>query len=496
MEELLRLDKPLFRKYALKDAIITEQILRVFREKFIKLYKVDVLREKTLPSVVSACYRIGLKKSIPPPDPKIRDMGLLCAWGGRSELYYRGFIEGNIYELDFVSIYSFCAIQIGEFPRPQDWFKLKDIQDISYQNVEDGFVKVRFKFPKNTRITGLPAFNNNNLLFQRDGVSYCTISELRAVREYLNPKVELIEGYAYRRGVGDGSLPKFLKSIYDKKQEAEEKNQPIERQVYKSLQTNLIGKFGQKRICTNLNDFLSICEEQNIPPEYGMTFQDIEDELYNNKEPRYGACFYIEWNSLILGRARSLMLHQLLFYEYWLSLVGGKILSITTDSIILHSPKKIPFEKPNIFTIRNKATKYYGIRNRVYALEDEGGFVKVAGHGIWAGKEEAGKIIKEAVLSKKRTITYKTKIPIKIRSALRKHKKFGSWEESEFKFNATWDCKRVLLPNGETRPLKNITEHDRLRKQVWEKKAKLGLCNREKATKESLNNINYRTNIW
>jgi hypothetical protein len=60
-------------------------------------------------------------------------------------------------------------------------------------------------------------------------------------------------------------------------------------------------------------------------------------------------------------------------------------------------------------------------------------------------------------------IIYQTKKVIKPRIAFRQHKRIGSFEKAEVKLNTTWDNKRILLPNGFTRQLKNIEEYENLK---------------------------------
>jgi len=219
-EELLK--DPAFIEYAKNDAVLTQRIYSLMREKFSRK-GVDIVGSMT-PAQTSACmFRQKIKDKIEQTDTALRKLALSCCWGGRMECLFRGEME-QCFEYDATGHHPNSAIALSLFPLEQDWKKTPSLTE--WLSGVSGLGKVYFKFPEDELFPCLPIFHNNALLFPLEGVSFCTVSEVKLAKE-LGARLILLDGYFYKTGTK--LLTEYLKMLQDIRNNSED---PAERQLF------------------------------------------------------------------------------------------------------------------------------------------------------------------------------------------------------------------------------------------------------------------------
>jgi hypothetical protein len=250
MDKLLYNHPRKFKQYAELDARICYEAYVKIRDFFIKNYKLDILHYDTLPQVAAQVFRREyIKDSIAPTrtvqlprkqgktlaggvrkyyglvinrgifngDLNVRLKALECYKGARVESYYRGRIENEkLTYYDVVSLYPSSAM-LQPLPNINTkWYKLGDLKLTDREQFNnllskgEGFVEVEFKFPDSCMYPCLPVegVRDEILYFPSDGVSNCTLAELRLAKKLGLIDYKIVSGYAF--------LPK-----------ASEKNHPL-----------------------------------------------------------------------------------------------------------------------------------------------------------------------------------------------------------------------------------------------------------------------------
>lgn len=439
-----------FIRYAIRDAILCEQILERFRKELWRTYQVDILRTETPASTALSVYRQNyLCGVIKNENMVLRRNALRSYWGGRSEAFFRGTRTGRFHSCDITSLYPNAAILLQRLPREKDWIRTNSLDEILDGDVIDGFVRIRFQFPKNTRFPCLPVFSKR-LLFPLSGYSNCTIAELR-VASSMGAHIILLDGWYYTKGTN--SLGVFLNEQLRKKDLAESNNNEPERHLHKLLANAIIGKFVQRIVKTPISYYQDLARKHAIPLSEAYHLHDTE--FPRVKKISLGAGWCPEWGALILGKARSLMAKLLKSCP--------DCYHISTDSLLLKDTS-VPFFDKESKKIGLQWKDEYGlitdvliIRSKLYVLSQNGEIKKCAHHALHLPAKKSGKILLAAWKRNKEWLKYRKKKSLKLRESMRTGKKFFSLTTISMKLSLNWDQKRSLVLNGSTTPLQDIS---------------------------------------
>ncbi len=245
MDRLRSENWPLFKEYALTDAVICVR----YMEKVIEQYKSITGKNKvpiTLTSIgidlmlqsweadgldanqilgkeiVKRSYydskrgRYVTKKELVDFKEIHREVSFVneCYHGGRNEQFWFGpGFDDNWSDFDLSSAYPTAMSLIGK----PDWQAINDCKEVdAYTATTLGFVEVRFEFPEGTRFPCLPVRTEHGLIFPMKGESYCSAPEL-VVAKSLGAKLEILHGVIVPTDPSEKVFGIFIKDCLEKR---------------------------------------------------------------------------------------------------------------------------------------------------------------------------------------------------------------------------------------------------------------------------------------
>lgn len=271
--DLLRKDNwPLFKKYAINDALICVR----YMERIIDLYK-TVTGKKKIPTTLTSIgidlllmrwkgdfkqnaldilgkeeikaffyskklgYFIQSKKTVLKSGPyHYVNFAVETYHGGRNEQFWFGpCFEDNWIDYDLSGAYPTAMSLIGM----PDWnniihtTRLKDFTPTSL-----GCALVEFEFPKNTRYPSLPVRTPYGLIFPLKGLSYCGSPELIVARN-LGAKLKIINGLIIPTNRDLSIFGEFIKFCTNRRVEAGSKS--LTGLFWKEISNSTYGKTAQ-----------------------------------------------------------------------------------------------------------------------------------------------------------------------------------------------------------------------------------------------------------
>lgn len=307
------------RKYCIQDCIYTKQLaehwIKVFFEAFEfypqRFISAGYLAEKVL---INKNIIIPLFGEIP---FEINEFAWRSYYGARFEILKRGFI-GNAHLYDINSAYPFALANIPDITNGK-WKKSKSLLD----NAHLGFFKIECNIPDCKYIPPFPFRANNKLIFPSGKfVTYCTLAELLACN---NPKYyKILESYQYLDDRPTYPYKEFIESIYSKRLEFIEQNNPLQ------LPLKVI-----------LNSI------------YGKTAQRVGNRIGNLFSPIIA--------SSITGITRAMLYDFVRKHD-----IENEIVSFATDSIITTRKLDIDSTKLGDFAYENSGNDVYVLQNGIY----------------------------------------------------------------------------------------------------------------------------------
>jgi hypothetical protein len=492
-DDLARLKKEnpeLFDAYARRDPEIALEMYRRFRAYIWSRYQIDVLRRMSLAGTGCEIFLRHYFKSLPAPTrvqnqvchvrgadgewreqvrqvivyngpPERRIMAASAYAGARAEAHIFGFLEGDLVERDVRSLYPSAAI-LQPLPHAGTRFRVLTgkLSERALSTVE-GFGVVHFAFPSDTKFPCLPVIQpkRGRMLYPLQGMSFCTIAEMRAALLF---GAELVESRVFAFAPGESErnhdIATYMRALMVEKA-SHKKGQP-EYEVAKLLLNSLIGKLAEREQPNFLLDF------EREAAKYGFggagkilaSSVNLRDSLHGL--PKVGSLFMPEQASLILGKARALTAE--------FAAKGAYLVS--TDSVIID--RSISMECKALdelrsvesdLTVEIEADALLAFRTRLYfllqradhirlppsltkpfAVDDRWAVVKVARHGLPIDK----KIVAETVLASLRAgKLLEDPLPRKqllsAISAVRMGLEVGAEVRSERRPKMQWDDKRI-----------------------------------------------------
>jgi hypothetical protein len=426
-----------FESYARNDSAVTRELFARQRAWLDTAFDVDFLTYPTVAGASMAAYRHStLKRKIGNPIVPVRMLALESYWGGHNQSYVAGDFDGKFYQGDAESLYPNAAISLGRLPRAFDW-KAKLVDD---ESDIGGICEVEFRFPSDCAYPCLPCFCDGKLIFPRTGRTCCTLAEVRAAR-LLGCDIRYHRLHTYSSG--DGSLAQYLRRLMAMKRAAERDGNDGHRTMIKLMMNALIGKFGQHRGGTDLNEAVQYCLETGIDLS---EFLKPGEFMGHPAKSRYriGSAWLPEWATLILGQARAIMAEVL---------PQVKALNCTTDSFICEVGNEITNHRGIAFKPEGVFDHLRVYRTRLYYADGGRHSPKIAHHAIHAPRLAAYEIMRN------RQEVYTRRTPRKLPEAMRKHTPMDLRFEHPMTVSFDYDHKRKLHPDGTTEPWDSLADY-------------------------------------
>ncbi|MFH1327524.1 MAG: DNA polymerase [Candidatus Bathyarchaeota archaeon] len=436
------LSDPKFREYALHDAIITQRIYTKMRSYFLDKFEVDIIATMTPANTSASIFRKSLSKTIDQRDTVLRTEALKCCWGGRMECIFRG-EQPDVHEYDATGHHPNSAIALGCLPTGLDW-KLTTNLKVWLSGIS-GFGHVYFRFPPETKYPCLPIYDGHSLLYVLEGTSHCSVSEVREALA-MGASIVLYRGYFYEKGTN--VLAKHLERLQVIRDAS---NMESERKMLKLQSNSIIGKLFQKSVGLDIAKVQAYAEEHGIPVEEAIKIENVD---FGGGEVKVGSCFYPEWYSLILGKARATVSKQALKHQ---------VLVISSDSFVTFEDLGVGYREDGIYWGLKESGHLVSYRTRFYRVG-----TKLAHHAVHSTKglkgEDARKegSASEDVLDHFRDTEelyhYGYFRFLHLKEAWRDKKPFGSRVWRPMSVRLGFDHKRRLLSDGNTVPWKSVNE--------------------------------------
>lgn len=312
------------RKYCIQDCIFTKHLaehwVRVFYDAFDfypqRFISSGYLAEKVL---VNNKIRIPFFSETP---IQVNDFAWRAYFGARFEIIKRGFI-GTAHLYDINSAYPYALTNIPDLTKGK-WRASKEILADS----QLGFFKILANVPECKYIPPFPFRANHKLYFPSGKfITYCTLDELRACNE---PKFyKILESYQYIDKNPDYIYRDFIKSLYGKRLEFKNQNNPLQ------LPLKII-----------LNSI------------YGKTAQRVGNRIGNLFSPIIA--------SQITGKARTML------YDFVLkNKIEYEVVSFATDSVITTKRIDTHSDRLGEFKYVDSGDDVYVLQNGIYRFNGQ-----------------------------------------------------------------------------------------------------------------------------
>lgn len=485
LASLLKTSPAAFTAYAGRDAEICVAAFTKLRETVWEQWGVDVLRSSTLPGLAASIFRSRFLKSSPVPyrlerstsrrnlrgnwlsesrdlavytgPMERRELALRAYWGGRVEAYVRGLVKQPVAELDAISLYPHAAILQPLPDQDTRWQLVSKPEELEEL---EGFVRLRFRFPKGTTYPCLPVMSEraNRLLFPLQGETWCSIAEARAALR-LGAKIAVLDGWGFTVGdrERDHDVARYMRAFLELKGSATKGT--LEYETAKLLVNALVGKFAERR---QQSATLDMDRALRATGGTGLSAALAGSPALREslKGPVNGGRLWApEWASLILGRARALMA----------SIVARGALLVSTDSVIvpaglslvsdglrdlrsIGSAMKLENEGDAVFIARSRL--YAILRRadripsgaRVLAADDTWAVVRVARHGTPETEKEFAETVLQCLREGKDVAPLRKKTRLlSAEAAVREGGEINQEVSREGKTYFRWDGKRRLV---------------------------------------------------
>jgi hypothetical protein len=505
LAELKAVNREKYDCYAKRDAEIALLVFSRLRSQVLARWGIDALAKYTLPALAGDIFVRNFLTREPVPSRTLTSIrcrhkeggyedhveysrvydGLsdprrqrrldccACYHGGWAEAFVYGFWCEPIEERDIRSLYPSAAC-LQPLPNAKTkWFRI-DNPERGFDDVE-GFGWVSFSFPKGTLYPCLivSAPGSQRMTFPLSGESCCTIAELRRAKE-MGAVFHQVRLHAFRPTLAEKEhdVRRYMQEFM-----AEKKNLTkgtLEYEVVKLIMNGLIGKLAERQR-SNL-----LVQEERLASRRGWegfgralaTSLPLRDVLRG--QLKVGRVFIPEWATLILGRARSLMV----------DFVSKGALLVSTDSVILprgtdiscHSldllktvDSDMPIELEADAAIIFRTRLYAELLKRtnldrlpkgkeIIALDEDWAVVKMARHGVPVNKEDCAR----AVLASRKaersvSVGAKKTTLLGAEAAIRAGLPINHPKVEEREPQFTWDHKRILV-KSDVNPWRSYTQ--------------------------------------
>lgn len=441
MGDIIGLEKlpfdPNSQEYAERDPEIVLESVHKFRSKLLKEFDVDLTN-----TIGSLAMKIFLEKYLKEEFRPFNDQIALDAfYGGRCEVFYRGPVEGDIWEADINSEYP--TVMCEEFPNTNTIRKVKNL------NYRFGVALCTVKAPKHLKVPVLPLKIDGKLCFPvGEFKGSWTFAELKAAKKRGYKILKVHDAY----GTNDGCRPfkQYMEELYALRLDSEDE---LAKLFYKLLMNNLYGRLIQHNSrCILTHGEMDLFQQEELSAILKSVYGDIHIYEVPMLEPPPAANYL--WGAYVTSYGRLLLLEQLEKVE---KTEGCILLYCDTDSVMSLGVKPdLDYDEKRLGAL--KAEKW-----------DSGKFVMPKGYYLsrkGKNKVTCKGIPQPAIIREKNLeMTLENprmaflelgrasfQKPVKLRQSFPQHKKPNVWETHNKK-RLTNRPKRIELGDGPTSPL-------------------------------------------
>jgi hypothetical protein len=386
----------------------------------------------------------------------VRDLAIRTLHGGRNEAFGRGLLQRPVLVMDVRSMYPSAARAMALPDSRTVW---EPVVDPAGFDGREGFCQVAFAFPSDVERPCLPVrLASDTLLFPLAGESYCTLAEARLAGR-LGATLDVVRAFGFKPTDREFNhdLGRYLAGLVEEKNSA--KSGSLERQFYKDLLNQPLGKLGQKSLGDNVLAVERFAREQGFTGVAALLAKRPELTGNIRGEPDLGSLWSPEQLGLILGKARALIGEIL---------VVSRAHSVSTDSVIVDRDASIsctaldelravgsdmPVEVEADALFISGARKYallaraesVALGSKIVARDGTWAILKASRQGSRESESQFGETLLACLASGAnvapvRTVTRR----LKPEEAVRKGRPFGSADQKDIVTRFEWDKKRVL----------------------------------------------------
>lgn len=441
MGDIIGLEKlpfdPDSQEYAERDPEIVLKSMDKFRSKLLKEFDIDLTN-----TIGSLAMKIFLERYLKTEYKPFNDpIALDAFYGGRCEVFYRGAVEGDIWEADINSEYP--SVMCYEFP---DTNTIRKVNSLNYRF---GVAECTVVVPKLVNVPVLPLKMDGKLCFP--------VGEFRGSWTFAEIKAAKNRGYRIKKihnafGTNDGCRPfkAYMEELYALRLASEDE---LERTYYKLLMNNLYGRLIQHNSrCILTHGPMDLFQEEALQAILKSVYGDIHIYEIPLLEPPHSANYL--WGAYVTSYGRLLLLDQLEAVD---KTEGCTLLYSDTDSVMgLGVKPQLDYDEKRLGALKcEKWDSGKFVMPKGYYLTRKGKN-KVTCKGIpqpYDIKEKGLEMTLEnprmAFLELGRASFQK---PIKLRQSLPQKKKANVWELNHKK-RLTTKPKRIEIGDGPTSPL-------------------------------------------
>jgi hypothetical protein len=398
----------------------------------------------------------------------VRNLSIRTLHGGRNEAFIRGFYPNPVEERDVRSMYPTAARSMG---LPNDQTKWVSVTDVAKFTGMEGFAYASFEFPPGTDRPCLPVrLSADTQLYPLVGESYATFAEFRLAQR-IGATINIISAYGYVPGANelDHELGHYLSALVQAKDKAPRGS--LERQFYKDLLNQPLGKLGQKSMEL---DFLAVERHAQAWGHEGLAVSLAQDASMRSclrGVASVGSLWSPEQLGLILGKARALIGEILMV---------SRAYSVSTDSVIIDSGASVAcpayaelLAVGSDMPVEVAADALFIGRARQYALltradratadlapmarDETFAVVKIARHGSRESQAQFGETLLRCIAAGQDVAPFRQVTSfIKPQAAAVTGRAIGEAETKERKTQFNWDKKRILL-DRDCNPFRSFT---------------------------------------
>lgn len=401
--------------YALTDARIAFDYMNRAQDEYLDL---GAETKSTIPATAMDLFRRKyLSFALPVFEDDVIEFFRSGYYGGRTEAFYIGELEGDLRFYDVNSMYPY-AMQ-GPFP---DLWKLKHSSnpDLDDYGMVEALIRVR-----NQKFPLLAHRYNRKLIFpvgRWKGV-YTTV-ELRTAIE-AGYEVKPLQGWT--TAVTVHPFKEYVHDLYAMRKEAKARGNVIKDTVFKLLMNSLYGKFGAGKEFIAIVDRSDVPEHVKVIETYGRKAMVVAEDEY----PPYANAVWAAW---VTARSRILLWQYLKDADAF-----GDVLYCDTDSVMVKVRKEPPFGKSDDLGALSldKTARYTNIiLPKVYQFGEKfkAKGARNAKHFIQEGFDVV-------------------KAPVRLREGLKRGLRPNVWVQKVKTIRSGYN-KRTVLPSGWTKPLR------------------------------------------
>lgn len=381
-----------FKKYAVNDSVILLQILIKARIQYLELYKTDIVRAVSSPSLSLLIYRLNSQNVAIPILKRELDIIIREAYyGGSSDYYYKYGVNIKYYDIN--SLYPYAMLK----DMPLTYIGVHEGIDIELENCF-GFIEAIITAPDDIKIPLLP-YKHNGKIIHPIGTWKGTYfsEELKAVKKQ-GYKIEIVKYYEFSR---EADLFKiYIETLYEVKKNAKT---PTERYIAKLHLNTFYGLFG-RRLDITMTITATPEEERDIINKYPvkniiqindnlklfLIYSNLDYDLINklkvnlNLELLKQKREVVKSNVAIASAITSYARIEMMKYK---TIPGINVLYTDTDSVFLDKELPAEFVGNELGQMKDELkggyiSEAYFLGIKKYAYKDNTGNVKTIFSGV------------------------------------------------------------------------------------------------------------------